>query len=77
VRGWIRRLIRSWGMLAVHLGNFHARLLFTMFYFVVVPVFSLLATLHKHPLAFRRLERAGWIPRWPVQVDYASLRRQF
>lgn len=77
MREWIRQFGRSWRMLAVHLSNFHARLLLTLFYFAVVPLFSLLATLFRHPLTLRRLGQGGWIPRPPVQVDRSSLRRQF
>jgi hypothetical protein len=47
-RAWAR-----WKVVAHVIGNFQARVLLTLFYFVVVPPFALIVKLFKDPLALR------------------------
>lgn len=42
-----------WKVIAHIIGNFQARVLLTLFYFVVVPPFALIVKLFKDPLALR------------------------
>ena len=58
VRAWER-----WKVIAHAIGTFQARVLLSLFYFLIVPPFALIVKL-KDPLALRRRNRAGgWIDR--------------
>jgi len=70
---WIR-----WTRLAHVIGNFQARVLLTLFYFVIVPPFAVIVRLLKDPLALRRPRRAEtfWIERTPERAPAERARRQ-
>ncbi len=70
---WIR-----WKRLAHVIGNFQARVLLTVFYFVIVPPFALIVRLLKDPLTLRRPRTAKtfWIERPPEGAPAERARRQ-
>lgn len=71
-RAWER-----WKVVAHAIGTFQARVLLSVFYFLVVPPFALIVKV-KDPLGLRRRKRAGgWIERPVVDVSFESARRQF
>ena len=74
----LRRTWERWKAIAHVIGNFQARLLLTVFYFVVVPPFALIVKALKDPLALR-LPRGPsfWVERPDREDSEASARRQF
>ena len=71
-RAWER-----WKVVAHAIGTFQARVLLSVFYFVVVPPFALIVKV-KDPLGLRRQGRAGgWTERPIVNTSSESARRQF
>ena len=69
-RAWER-----WKVIAHAIGTFQARLLLSVFYFVVVPPFALIVKV-KDPLGLRR-QGGGWTERPIVDASSESARRQF
>ena len=71
-RAWER-----WKVVAHAIGTFQARVLLSVFYFIVVPPFALIVKV-KDPLGLRRRGRAsGWIERPVADMSSESARRQF
>ena len=71
-RAWAR-----WKRIAHAIGNFQARVILTVFYFVVVPPFALVLKVWKDPLALRPPAGPSF---WTSRDDAASRdagRRQF
>jgi len=75
-RDLLRRIWARWLVIAHIIGNFQARVLLTIFYFLIVPPFALVAKAIKDPLGLH-LPRGEsyWIPR--SGADPAAARRQF
>jgi hypothetical protein len=68
----------SGGELAVHIGDFQARLLLTVFYFTVLTPFGLMARFVIDPLALRRPHNeSAWVSRIQTPPVLSSARRQF
>lgn len=67
-----------WKVVARRIGDFQARLLLAIFYFVVLAPFALGVKLFSDPLALRATGGSGWTER-PVPDDDAGAqaRRQF
>ena len=72
-RAWAR-----WKAIAHVIGNFQARVLLSLFYFLVVPPFALIVKVWKDPLRLR-LHRgtSGWIERPAAETSSEAGRRQF
>ena len=58
--GILRRLWRGWKRVGKKIGDFQARALLTVFYFVVVAPFAVGITLLGDPLAVRPGTPRGW-----------------
>jgi len=66
-----------WKTVAHVIGNFQARVLLSVFYFVVVPPFALIVKA-KDPLGLRPKDRASnWAERPPADMSSEAARRQF
>jgi hypothetical protein len=61
--GALRRLFEAWKRLGRRLATFQARVLLTLFYFVVLAPFALVLRLTSDPLALRRGAAGKWRPR--------------
>jgi hypothetical protein len=59
----LRALWSRWKVIARAIGNFQARVILTLFYFVVVPPFAALLRLHRDPLRLRPRGEGYWVPR--------------
>lgn len=60
----LRALWAGWKVVAHAIGNFQAKLLLSLFYFIVMPPFAMIVKLFKDPLQLRRSGRAsGWVER--------------
>jgi hypothetical protein len=75
-RDVVRLVWDRWKVIAHVIGNVQARVLLTLFYFVVVPPFALIVKLAKDPLGLRPPRGASfWSPR--SGADPAAAHRQF
>jgi uncharacterized membrane protein len=73
-----KRAWRRWTVIAHIIGNFQARVLLSLFYFVIVPPFALLVKLTKDPLQLRLCEgKSAWTERPEPSSSEAAARRQF
>ncbi len=57
------RLWRGWKRIAHKIGDFQARVLLTVFYFVILAPFALIVRLAADPLAVKSSTIRGWHPR--------------
>jgi hypothetical protein len=57
-----RRLWEWWKGIARKIGDFQARVLLVVFYFLLLAPFALLVRLTTDPLAIKRRTRRGWLP---------------
>ena len=74
--GWPRRAWEGWKRFARRLGDFQARVLLTLFYFVVAAPFALGVRALSDPL--RRSAPPAWLPKEPAGDDVtAYARRQY
>jgi hypothetical protein len=73
----VRELWRRWKALAHIIGNVQARILLTVFYFVIVPPFALLVRLFKDPFPRPPVSDGFWIERSEPTPPAAAGRRQF
>jgi hypothetical protein len=72
----LRRLWAGWLRIAHIIGTFQARILLSVFYFVVVPAFAVLVKLLRDPLAVRGGATATfWVDRPELPLDAG--RRQY
>jgi hypothetical protein len=73
VRAWAR-----WTVVARIIGTFQARVVLTLFYFVIVPPFALIATLVGDPLRLKSPAGTGyWTERRPEKPSLEAARRQY
>ena len=63
----LRALLKSWKSIAHKIGNFQARLILTVFYFIVVAPFALRVKVFSDPLQLKR--SAGWLSRGGAEAD--------
>jgi hypothetical protein len=74
----LRRLWRGWQRLGRKIGDFQARVLLTIFYFVMIAPFALIVRWATDPLAVKRRTTKGWRLRpAPVGSPLERARRQF
>ena len=72
-RGWAR-----WKVIARVIGTFQARVLLSLFYFVIVPPFALAMKFAKDPLRLAAHRGStGWIERPAREISPESAGRQF
>jgi hypothetical protein len=76
--GPVRQLWDGWARVARRIGDLQARLLLSVFYFVVLGPFALGVRLGSDPLRLRRGARPRWGERTRLSGDPRALaRRQF
>ena len=78
LRSLAKRAWRRWTVIAHVIGNFQARVLLSLFYFVIVPPFALIVKLAKDPLRLRLIAApSGWIERPEPPPPSQTAHRQF
>lgn len=76
--GWFLRVWGRWKVVAHVIGNFQARLLLSLLYFVLIPPFGLLVRILMDPLQLRRRSRESfWLATPPKGQSLSDARRQF
>jgi hypothetical protein len=66
-----------WKRIAHAVGTFQARVLLTVLYLVLLPLFTVIARLAGDPLQLRRDARPRWLVRPAAAPGLAEGRRQF
>jgi hypothetical protein len=78
LRPIFRHLWERWKVIAHVIGNFQARVLLTVFYFVIAPPFALLVKLVRDPLSLRVPSAATyWVTRPGPETGPQAGTRQF
>ena len=73
-----RRAWERWKVIAKKIGAFQSRVILTLFYVLIVPVFALIVKLFKDPLHLRSHEgESYWLERKTPHPDESTARRQF
>jgi hypothetical protein len=76
--GVLRRLWHGWKRVGKKIGDFQARLLLTIFYFLLVSPFAMIVRAASDPLALKPTTTAGWRGRPPAaSLTVEIARRQF
>ena len=72
-RAWER-----WKVIAKKIGNFQSRVILTLFYLLIVPVFALIVKIFKDPLHLRSPKQGSyWRERTTPHPTKSTARRQF
>ena len=58
--GFFRRLWEGWKKIALIIGDFNARVILTVFYFVLLCPFAIMLKLFTDPLEIKKKEHVGW-----------------
>ena len=67
-----------WKVIAQKIGNVQARVLLSLFYFVVVPPFALIVKGFSDPLGLRAPQwKSSWVERRATDAVVEAARRQF
>jgi hypothetical protein len=77
VKARLAALWARWVVIAHAIGNFQARVLLSVFYFVLIPPFAVIVRLFKDPLELRpRPRQALWRAVPPRDASLTGARRQ-
>ncbi|MEW6007340.1 MAG: hypothetical protein AB1595_04195 [bacterium] len=71
----MKKIFDKWIELAHKIGNFNARVILSIFYFVFITPFALYIKIFKDPLRLKK--RNQWIEKKWVKPDILEARRQF
>jgi len=73
----VRRLWQGWKRIGRKIGDVQARVLLTIFYFVIVAPFALAVRVFADPLGLKPKTSKGWRPRTAGTPALEQARRQF
>lgn len=59
-QGFFRRLWEGWKRIARKIGDFNARVILTLFYFILLCPFAIVLKLFTDPLEIKNKEHVGW-----------------
>lgn len=59
-QGFFRRLWEGWKRVARKIGDFNARVILTLFYFILLFPFAMMVKLFTDPLEIKKKEHVGW-----------------
>ncbi len=59
-QGFFRRLWEGWKRIARKIGDFNARVILTLFYFILLFPFAVLLKLFTDPLEIKKKKHIGW-----------------
>ena len=75
--GLLARAWARWKVIAHAIGNFQARVLLVIFYFLIVPIFALIVKLFKDPLTLQPPSRDSlWVEGPASDLTLQAARRQ-
>ena len=74
----LKRLWNWWKPIAEKIGNFQARIILSVFYFIFVTPIALGVKLFSDPLKIKKSEQSSWwLPRESKQTSVEEAQRQF
>ena len=77
-KGQLSRVWERWKVIAHIIGNFQARVLLSLLYFVLIPPFGLLVRILMDPLQLRRPPRESfWLSTPAKEWSLTDAQRQF
>ncbi|MSP41364.1 MAG: hypothetical protein EXR70_22995 [Deltaproteobacteria bacterium] len=76
MNGLLKQLWQGWVKVAKKIGDFQARLMLTIFYFVLILPMGLIARWFADPLALKK-SAAAWTSRTNAPSTLEDARRQF
>lgn len=59
-QGFFRRLWEGWKRIAQKIGDFNARVILTLFYFILLFPFAVILKIFTDPLEIKKKEHVGW-----------------
>lgn len=72
------RIWQSWGNISGRMGNFQSRIILSLFFFILVLPFALIAKLLSDPLRIRYQEsQSHWLTKLGTETSLERFRRQF
>ena len=75
---WIRVLREKWKVFGYKVGNFQARLVLSLFYFIVICPFAVVVKFVSKPLRLKVFNTSNWLPNQTRDEDILSrARKQF
>ena len=77
LRSWVKNFWKGWMAFVKILGNFNSRLILTLFYFLIVGLFSLLVGRWQNYLRRRSPSDTNWLPVASKTMDLSDAKRQF
>jgi hypothetical protein len=69
----MRRLWEGWKRVAKRIGNFQARVILTLLYFVIIAPFALIVRWGADPLSLKKGAQQGW--RLKVETEDSPMKR--
>jgi hypothetical protein len=69
----MHRIWQWWKQVAKRIGDFQARLILSLLYFVVIGPFALIVRLGADPLSLKHRGRGGWHPK--ANLDEPPMKR--
>jgi len=76
-RSWPRRAWEGWMSFARWIGNINSRIILTLFYFLVVGLFSFLVGRWQGYLKKRQPKESNWLPVSSQTMDLTEAKQQF
>jgi hypothetical protein len=74
----LRRIWNRWKPIAQVIGDFQARIILTLFYFIFVTPFGVVVRFLSDPLQLKRVSNASlWKVRQPLEPNLDDARRQY
>ena len=59
-QGFFRRMWEGWKKVARKIGDFNARVILTIFYFILLFPFAMMVKLFTDPLEIKKKDHVGW-----------------
>ncbi|MEW6095382.1 MAG: hypothetical protein AB1567_02490 [bacterium] len=72
-----KKIWHAWKDVAHKTGNFQARIILSIFYFIMVAPIAIGVKLFSNPLGLKRRANSYWIPKVFKKYDLKNARRQF
>lgn len=76
-RPWYKRLWDGWMKIAKAIGNFNARLILSLFYFVIMLPLGLVVGVTRDSLGIKQRPSSTWVPKANPPQSLEEGRRQF
>ena len=73
----LKKAWSKWKVFAQKVGNFQARVILSLFYFLLVTPIGILIRLFGDPLRLKQYAKSYWLPKEPKENNLDEAKRQF